>query len=319
MPKKPAPEAPEMKLIHDVGEGLKLYLAPLDVLREQDVNARLMPAKDHAQMVNNMRKAGHMESVPYCILRKGVIEVVSGHHRIRAAREAGILEAPILLDESELSRSEVVAKQLAHNKLVGYDDDDTLGVLFRMLDTPDDILESGFADEITEDRDVSLDPLLTPHLDMDWKSVTFTFLPHQFRNLEMLIDMIPPSDMVAAGAFEQYDPFMKAAVGYGRLKNIRSAAMAVAILIEQATKALADSDAAMAQRDALVAEGWTPVVDVLHAQAVPPDVATVVGMAMDKMVERGELTEKNRWQALEYWAADYLASPDGYGKKGEQK
>jgi hypothetical protein len=237
-----ATKAGSLQLIYDLGEGLKLYMADLQGLREQDVNARIMPTKEYGQLVNNIRERGGLESVPYCVMPTdgSTIEVVSGHHRIRAAREAGIKQAPVLVDESGLNRSQIIAKQLAHNRLVGFDDQETLQKLFDMLLTPEDVLASGLSDDLLEVPEVSLDPILAPHMDMDWRAVTFSFLPHQVDKLTELIDSMPASDMVAAGNVEQFDEFMKAVVGYGRLKNIRNAGIAIAVITDMALKAMAE-------------------------------------------------------------------------------
>ena len=229
--KTPKPKE-QMELLADLGDGLKLYMAPLDQLREQDVNARILEPADHVQLVNNIRKSGHLESVPFCARAKadGPVEIISGHHRIRAAREAGVKKAPILVDESGLSRTELVAKQLAHNRLSGYDDPATLRRLFSILNTPDLILESGLANDQLKVPDVTLDPILAPHLNMDWKVVTFAFLPHQQESLQALIEATPPSDLVAAAGMEQFQGFMEAVVKYARLKKVTNAGMAVALL-----------------------------------------------------------------------------------------
>jgi len=231
-----------LSLLADLGGGLKLYTADLSTLREQDVNARIMPSSEFAQLVSNIKKRGHLESVPYCVLANGVVELVSGHNRVRAAREAGITHAPVLVDESGLSRSEVVAKQLAHNRIVGFDDRDTLNKLFTMIHDPDLVLETGLSGELMKTLDVELEPLLAPRMDMDWKNVTFTFLPHQLEALQELVDAMPPSDDVMTAAMGQFDSFMKATVGVGRLKNVRNAGMAVALLTEIALREIQSAE-----------------------------------------------------------------------------
>jgi hypothetical protein len=233
------------QLIQDLGDGLKLYMADLSALREQDVNARMMPTKEYGQLVNNIRQRGGMESVPYCVVPEdsSAVEVVSGHHRIRAAREAGVKQAPVIIDESGLNRSQIISKQLSHNRLVGFDDQETLQKLFNMMVTPEDVLASGLADDLLHVPEVSLDPLLAPHMDLNWKAVSFAFLPHQLDNLNKLVDDIPASDMVAVGDIDQFDNFMKAVIGYARLKNIRNAGIAIAVLTDIALKQLeADAD-----------------------------------------------------------------------------
>jgi hypothetical protein len=227
-------------------------------LREQDVNARLMSQSDYAQLVNNIRNSGHMESVPYCAVqadKPDVVQVVSGHHRLRAAKEAGIKSAPILIDESGLERPEIVAKQLAHNRISGFDDNDTLRRLFAELDTPDLILQSGLANDLIEVDNVELDTLLHPSLDMDWRMVVFSFLPHQARNLETLIEMMPNSDLTPVASIDQFDAFMQLVVKYSRIKNVRNAGMAIAFLTEVAIKELEKYEAR--QKEAGITEGFT--------------------------------------------------------------
>jgi hypothetical protein len=223
----------EMELLSSIGNGLNLYMIPIGLLREQDVNARVMDTGEYSQLVSNIRKTGYLESVPLCATTEGndtVIEIVSGHHRIRAAKEAGLKRIPILLDSSGLSRNEIVAKQLAHNRLVGRDDPETLRLLFELLDTPDLMLESGLANDLLDIPDVDLDQLLAPRLEMDWRVITFTFLPHQFDDMQNLLDAIPSTDAVLAGDIDQFDAFMKATLQYARLKNVRNAGLAIATL-----------------------------------------------------------------------------------------
>lgn len=257
------------QLIMDLGNGLKLYMANLGGLREQDINARVMPLAEHNQMVNNMRRRGGMESVPYCVRVDGKVEVVSGHHRIRAAREAGISRAPILVDESGLSRSEIVAKQLAHNRLVGFDDPDTLRRLFESLTTPDDILQSGLAEDMSGPETLGLDRLLAPHLDMDWKLVSFAFLPHQLDNLKTLLYTIPPSALVAGVPMELFDAFLQAVIKYGRLKNVTNAGTAVALIIEKMLVEIRIEEEVAAQRLLADSGGIVAKPDV-QAEQKPP-------------------------------------------------
>ena len=109
------------RLLYDIGNEMLLVSADLNILREQDLNARVMPPEQFETLVTNIRRRGIPESVPYCVLRGSQIRIVSGHHRVRAAKEAGIKEAVILLDTRDLPRSLEVAKQLAHNSITGRD------------------------------------------------------------------------------------------------------------------------------------------------------------------------------------------------------
>ena len=222
------------ELIADLGEGMKLYKVEIDSLVEQDINARMLPSAEHSQLVNNIRKRGQLESVPYCAIVNGRVEIVSGHHRVRAAREAGLKTCSVMVDESGLQRSEIVAKQLAHNRISGYDDPETLRKLFDMLDNPDLILESGLAGDMGMELDLPMERGITPSLPVEWRTMTVTFLPHQMENFQELIEAIPPSDMVGAANVVQFSGFMEAALQYGRLRNIRNLGTVIALLTETA-------------------------------------------------------------------------------------
>ena len=46
--------------------------------------------------------------------------------------------------------------------------------------------------------------------------------------------------------------------------------------------------------------------DTLGTAWLPREAALVIRDAVQKMVKAGDIGQTNRWQALEYWAAEYL-------------
>lgn len=52
---------------------------------------------------------------------------------------------------------------------------------------------------------------------------------------------------------------------------------------------------------------WVQLPNLFGSPAIPKEAADTITQALDKMVKEGEIGQKNKWQALEYWAADYLA------------
>ena len=268
-----------------------------------------MRPADYDQLVQNIKRAGHLESVPFCALQGGVVETVSGHHRVRAAIDAGIKRAPILVDASGLTRSAMVAKQIAHNRLEGQDDPETLRLLFSLIETPDEMLESGVSGDILDAGDQTLEPLLVPHLDIDWKIVPFTFLPHQLDNLTAIIDAIPPSDAVMVADMSQFKPFLDAATKFSRLKNIRNASTAIAVISEELARqnGLLEAEEEAATR---LDDGWVTLSDITGTTVIPSEAADVLRKAIDTIAAKGDIGARNRWQALEYMAADFLAGSD---------
>jgi hypothetical protein len=55
------------------------------------------------------------------------------------------------------------------------------------------------------------------------------------------------------------------------------------------------------------ADDWTDLADVVGSGRIPESAATIVRRALDAMTRLGETTPKNRWQGLEYMAAEYLS------------
>lgn len=204
-------------------------------LREQDSNAHVMPPAKFQRLVENVRKRGSLESLPYCVQPggEGPIEIVSGHHRVRAAGAAGLTNIPVLVDIAAHTRSEIVAKQLAHNALVGYDDQEMLRELLKQIDNSDDLLTTGLSKEFLPSTEHDAMLLFTPHLGFDWRSITFTFLPHQLENLDKLLDSIQGrQDLVLCALREQFEPFLHAASKFARIKKIKAGGTVSALLTE---------------------------------------------------------------------------------------
>ena len=81
--------------IADMGAGLIIAKVPAECIREQDINARIMKNEMQRQLTDNIRKRGQLESLPLCALTQdgNRIEIISGHHRIRSGKDAGMQEA----------------------------------------------------------------------------------------------------------------------------------------------------------------------------------------------------------------------------------
>lgn len=225
-----------------LGNDLWLEKVAIADLKEQDVNAHVMSAAKMDQLASNIRRRGGMESVPYCAQPggEGPIEVVSGHHRIRAARTAGLTEVVVLVDRAPYTRSQIIAKQLAHNALVGNDDADTVRVLLAQITSVDDLLETGLGDEYLPTADDYKMTLFTPHADFEWLFCTFTFLPHQVDKLKELIkEANVKTNIFVTGSEEQFEPFLKAVAAYAQKKEVLNAATAIALLTDVALSELA--------------------------------------------------------------------------------
>lgn len=223
-----------------VGTDLFVVVLDFEDLKEQDVNAQVMSPKDFDRLTENIRTRGALESLPFCAQPggQGEIQIVSGHHRVRAALAAGLTRGPVLLDTSLLTRSQIVAKQIAHNQLVGTSDEDVLKELLRELESVDDWLETGLPQSLMpghEDR-ITID---LPHADFDWRTVTIVFLPRQLEDFKRLLDSIAGhQDLVVVAEATAFSAFARATSAFSRLKEIRTAGTAIALLTEIALQEL---------------------------------------------------------------------------------
>ena len=170
------------EVIYDMGSGLVIAKVPLDKVKEQDINARIMKNEMQDQLTANIKKRGQLESLPLLVLVDGKLEIISGHHRVKSARAAEMKEIVAIVDVSGLSRSKIAAKQLAHNAISGFDDE-----IVKMIDDVDDMIESFVGKEIMEEPLEQYDKMLSPAVQFDFKNVTFTFLPHQVKDMDALV------------------------------------------------------------------------------------------------------------------------------------
>jgi hypothetical protein len=102
-------------------DGLFLYYARVDECIEQELNPRAMPQAMFDQLVSNIEGVKGLESTPLCVQTGRGLEIISGHHRLRAARTAQLEHVLVLVYEG-LASDRIFSKQLAHNTISGVDD-----------------------------------------------------------------------------------------------------------------------------------------------------------------------------------------------------
>jgi len=126
-------------------------VAPSDCI-EQEKNARYFAPEVFKQLVDNIKSDGRLESIPLCYQteeskKNGKYHIISGHHRVSAAKQAG-LEWIMIFVIHPKDRDEIVAKQLSHNALVGKDDKVILFELFDEIKKIEQKIASGISSEV---------------------------------------------------------------------------------------------------------------------------------------------------------------------------
>jgi hypothetical protein len=218
----------------DIGQQMVLAEVYLENLRDADVNAHVLPRVKMERLIANMKRRGAMESMLYCVqpTDEPRITIVSGHHRRKAALAAGIKTAWIMIDRSGMGRDEVIAKQLAHNFIVGTDDLDIVRQLLAQIRNPDALLASGAPEDILADASkLEAVSLFTPSLDFTYHDVMLAFLPHQMQEVDQYLNRYDqPLEALVVGKEEQFLPFLEAMTKFAKKRRVRVGATAIAEL-----------------------------------------------------------------------------------------
>ena len=173
-----------------------------------------------------------------------------------------------------------------------------------MIDDVDDMIESFVGKEIMEEPLEQYEKMFSPSVQFDFKNVTFTFLPHQVKDMDVLIKDLESKapEIVGIASYEQCKAFVETLSKYQKFTDIRNVGAAIHAMVESANRKMDD-----AGFDTETEEEWTYLAKVFGNNAIPASAAEVIKKALKKAEKEGTITSKNRWQIIEYWAADYLA------------
>ncbi|MDQ1018899.1 ParB/Srx family N-terminal domain-containing protein [Streptomyces afghaniensis] len=238
--------------VMQIGEDLYIRWVDVSSLREQDINAQVMQPRHFERLTGNIRKRGMVESLPYCHQPngEGPIEVISGHHRSRAARAAGLAQIPAIIDTRAMRRSEVIAKQIAHNELHGDPDKDVLAQLVSMIDNVDDLIATGLDENQLPTVEPDDTKLAIPHGEFDWRAATLMFLPHQMEDFKEAVTAIASgTDLVGVAPVEMFEEFAAAVYAFGRCKDVRNFTTMIALLTDIARREVEEHAKQAAEQD----------------------------------------------------------------------
>lgn len=284
---------------------------PIDELKLLEVNARFMRHETFQQLVQNIRRDGKLTQLPFAVLDEdGRYKVLSGNHRVKAAKEAGLKEIEVLVTHDKLSPERQIAIQLAHNAIVGEDDPVILKTLYEQIKDVDLRLYTGLDDKTLELLEL-VKPESISEANLEFQILTIVFLPDELERVrdswETVKKQIKPDEAWLA-RFSDYDALLDVLEIAGAAYKVRNAATTLHLIIELARANLDQlSDGWYdAETGGAKHKGWVPLSTILGNDKVPAQAAAVIKRAIDKMIADGEITTKNRWQALEFWAAEYL-------------
>lgn len=274
------------EVIAELDDGICLAKININSLREQDINARVMDKATFDKLVSNISKRGTLEQLPYCVETDRGIEIVSGHHRSKAARVAGLEEINVLLDRSKLSRSSIAAKQLAHNAIEGVDDKDTLYKIAALITDVDDMLESAIDEEFFKQAEEQAQKMIVPQIDFEWKTVQFSFLPHQMDDIATLCDDVQKADLEGVAPLEEFDRFVEALQATSKFADVRNVGAAVHLMVEKALEVFEDDG-----------REYDTAQSVFGRAMIPHEIAEKARKRIKQLIEDGSID--NPWEYLE--------------------
>ena len=223
--------------IAELDGGLEIWKLVISNLKEQDINAQVMDDRRMKILTANIKNRGALESLPYVLKQGDTFTIISGHHRVRAANAAGLKYIYALVETTELTKSQVVSKQIAHNELVGTADSEILGQLVKQMKEIDDIIASGLPEKYLNSIEAASPVMDLPQLDFDWRTIQLTFLPEQLKDFQTLVKAIDSkAEMGGVAPLALFDDFSKAMVQFGKTKNIKSIGATIQFLTELALK-----------------------------------------------------------------------------------
>jgi len=299
---KPIASVIEPQRILELGNGLELWKVHPSTLREQDVNARSMPKAMFERLAQTIARDKRLESLPLCAKTERGLEIISGHHRVRAATAAGISEMFVLVDVTGLTRSQIAAKQLSHNSIEGEDNAQLLAEIYRQIEDAESKLEAF----IDQKLDIELPKVKIEGLDVeiDFKTVLLIFLPRVKERLDHALEYIRSTGQRLDGVYiaseSDYSPLEKAVRKINEEYDVRVVADAIGKMADLALQACGVS---------VEDPERVHLKDIFGTAWLPKEAGSVIRDAVQKMVKAGDIGQTNRWQALEYWAAEYINGP----------
>ena len=218
------------------GGRAELRIVGLKDLRHLSKNARFFQRERFEQLVDNVRSDGMLESIPLCWENENEeILVISGNHRVQAARKAGLTEIPILLLKGNIAEGRRIAKQLAHNALVGSDDLEILAELWNEMEDLADKLYAGLDSEIVDEIESIEFKGYTPE-PIRMEEIVIWFLPSELARLEEALKQSCLADSAKGTVFtaraEDYDRVWKMLVEVKKRDNIKNTAVAFNRLVD---------------------------------------------------------------------------------------
>lgn len=236
----------------DLGQGLEIWRVQLDELREQDENAQAMTKAMFERLSTTIGQDQRLESLPLCAAIDGRIEIISVHHRVRAARTAGLNEIFVIVDVTGLSRDKIRAKQLAHNAIAGQSNPEMVKRIYDRIDDANARLES-FIDPVAIGSMIKAKLKISPvEFQLEHRMILVAFMPTELESFDRALKALEKyaalSEETWIADVKGFDKFKAAMQATEKTANVRAVGTILDKMAEIVTIAIAEAE--RATRDA---------------------------------------------------------------------
>lgn len=220
------------------------------------------------RLTDNLRRDGELTSYPliykpdpdlnpdFFAQSQGEYVILSGNHRVEAAREAGITRTNAIVIKSRLTDERLRAIQLSHNSINGQDDPSILLNLYESLSL-DEKLYSGLTDD-----DFDIEPIDVSGLGIGtvkYTELSLTFLPEELNEVNAWLDSIEKQarkSPTLIARYADFDDFFNTVIRVKSQLKVYNSAIAFANMVMLANERLnqlqAESEADSEQGDTLL-------------------------------------------------------------------
>ena len=203
-----------------------------------------MTAEQMKRLVDNIRRDGRLTSTVLLYQPKGEEqpEILSGHHRVQAAIEAGIDEIDAHLITTPLSEQRKTAIQLSHNAITGQDDFSILLEMYEDLPLGEKLYSGLTDDDLRKFNSIDIGALGVGA--PEYKEISVFFLHSEVPEFEAALERIEKSvkgkshPAFHLARFEDFNTVFDAVVGTKDAFKVGNSAIALGIMAELALERL---------------------------------------------------------------------------------
>ena len=197
-------------------------------------HAHYMPKREFDTLIENIKRDGCLTSYPVVYDFDVPGEILSGNHRVEAAKKAGIESTHCIVIKSQISKDRKTSIILSHNAIKGADDESILKALYDSIEDIDLKRLSGLSDDDFKLEEAEFTPL---NFDMPKaQAVTLMFLPEDKEAFTKAAENLKKNVDYCFAHNSEFDVFYETVIKVKREYGIFNISTALKLLCELAQK-----------------------------------------------------------------------------------